>query len=144
MCDMWHWRAAFFLHVRNINYITNIITIITHQLLVYAVDVNILRGSIHTTKKNVEALVVASKEIGLEFNITRTVHRSITSSNNLVLEFIIPQYINSSTCFERYVAHHQEPQLYLQLLVYIRLWRPPVVPSDSDSDGTTGSLHKRM
>ena len=40
------------------------------------------------------------------------------------------QYINSSTCFERYVAHHQEPQLYLQLLVYIRLWRPPVVPSE--------------
>ena len=33
------------------------------------------------------------------------------------MEFIIPQYINSSTCFERYVAHHQEPQLYLQLLV---------------------------
>jgi hypothetical protein len=24
-------------------------------------------------------------------------------------------YINSSTCFELYVAHHQEPQLYLSL-----------------------------
>jgi hypothetical protein len=24
-------------------------------------------------------------------------------------------YVNSSTCFERYVAHHQEPQLYLSL-----------------------------
>jgi len=35
------------------------------------------------------------------------------------MEFIIPQYINSSTCFEHYVTHHQEPQLYLQLLVYI-------------------------
>ena len=46
-----------------------------------------------------------------------------------MLEFIILQYINSSTCFERYVAHHQEPQLYLQLLIYIRLWRPPVVLS---------------
>jgi len=46
------------------------------------------------------------------------------------MELIIPQYINSSTCFERYVAHHQEPQLYLQLLVYIRLWGPRVVPSE--------------
>jgi hypothetical protein len=24
-------------------------------------------------------------------------------------------YVNSSTCFERYVAHHQESQLYLSL-----------------------------
>jgi len=27
----------------------------THELLVYADDVNILRGSVHTTKKNAEA-----------------------------------------------------------------------------------------
>jgi len=40
----------------------------THQILVYADDVNILGGSIHTTKKQTEALVVASKEIGLEVN----------------------------------------------------------------------------
>ena len=32
----------------------------THQLLVYADDVNILGGSIHTVKENVEALVVAT------------------------------------------------------------------------------------
>jgi len=32
----------------------------THQLLVYADDVHILGGSIHTIKKNAEALVVAS------------------------------------------------------------------------------------
>jgi hypothetical protein len=40
----------------------------THQLLVYADDGNtrILGGSVHTIKKNAEALVVASKEIGLE------------------------------------------------------------------------------
>jgi hypothetical protein len=30
----------------------------THQLLVYANDVNLLGGSIHTVKKNTEALVV--------------------------------------------------------------------------------------
>ena len=33
-----------------------------HQLLVYADDVNVLGGSIHTVKENAEALVVASKE----------------------------------------------------------------------------------
>jgi hypothetical protein len=33
---------------------------------VYADDVDILRGSVHTIKGNAEALVVASKEIGLE------------------------------------------------------------------------------
>jgi hypothetical protein len=32
----------------------------THQRLVYADDINILGGSIHTKKKNAEALVVAS------------------------------------------------------------------------------------
>jgi hypothetical protein len=36
------------------------------QLLAYADDVNILGGSLHTVKENAEALVVASKEIGLE------------------------------------------------------------------------------
>ena len=44
----------------------------THQLLVYADDVNILDGSIHTIKKNTEALVVGSKEIGLEINADKT------------------------------------------------------------------------
>jgi hypothetical protein len=38
----------------------------THQLLVYADDVNILDGSIHSVKKNAEDLVIASKEMGLE------------------------------------------------------------------------------
>jgi hypothetical protein len=32
----------------------------THQLLVYADDVNILGGSIYTVNENVEALVVAN------------------------------------------------------------------------------------
>jgi len=36
----------------------------THQLLVYADDVNILGRSIHTIKENAEALVVVSKETG--------------------------------------------------------------------------------
>ena len=44
----------------------------THQLLVYADDVNMLGGSVHTIKKNSEALVVASKENELEVNAEKT------------------------------------------------------------------------
>ena len=44
----------------------------THQLLAYADDVNILGGSICTVKENAEALVVATKEIGLEVNADKT------------------------------------------------------------------------
>jgi len=35
----------------------------TYQLLVYADDVNMLVGSLHTIKKNIESVVIASKEI---------------------------------------------------------------------------------
>jgi len=44
----------------------------THQLLVYANDVNILGGSVQTVKENAEALIVASKETGLEVNADKT------------------------------------------------------------------------
>ena len=44
----------------------------THQLLAYADDVNTLGGSTHTVKENAEALVVATKEIGLEVNAGKT------------------------------------------------------------------------
>jgi hypothetical protein len=44
----------------------------TLQLLVYADDVNILGGSVHTIKKNTEALQVRRKEIGLEVNACKT------------------------------------------------------------------------
>ncbi len=44
----------------------------THQLLAYADDVNILGGSIRMVKEHAEALVVATKEIGLEVNADKT------------------------------------------------------------------------
>jgi len=44
----------------------------THQLLAYADDVNILGGGIHTLKENAEALVVATREIGLEVSADKT------------------------------------------------------------------------
>ena len=53
-----------------------------HQLLVYA-DVNILGGSVHTIKKNAEALVVSSKEIGLEVNADRTKYMVMSRDQNV-------------------------------------------------------------
>jgi hypothetical protein len=40
----------------------------THQLLIYADDVNKLGGSVHIIMKNTETLVVSSNEIGIEAN----------------------------------------------------------------------------
>jgi hypothetical protein len=44
----------------------------THLLPVHADDVNILGGSIHNIKKITKALVVGSKEIGLEVHVEKT------------------------------------------------------------------------
>ena len=45
-----------------------------HQLLIYAADVNIMGGSVHTVKEKAEALIVASKENGLEVNVDETAY----------------------------------------------------------------------
>jgi hypothetical protein len=44
----------------------------TGQFLVYADDVNILGGSVHTIKRNTETLIMSSKEIRLEENADTT------------------------------------------------------------------------
>jgi len=54
----------------------------THQLLVYADDVNILGGSVHTVKKNAEALVAATKEIELEVNSHKTKYMTVSRDQN--------------------------------------------------------------
>ena len=55
----------------------------THQLLVYADDVNILGGSVHTVKENAEALVVANREIGLEVNADKTKFMIVSGDQNV-------------------------------------------------------------
>ena len=54
----------------------------THQLLAYADGVNILGGSVHTVKKNAEALVAATKEIGLEVNAPKTKYMTVSRDQN--------------------------------------------------------------
>ena len=54
----------------------------THQLVVYADDVHILGGSVHTMKENAEALIVASKKIGLEVNADKTKYMVMSRDQN--------------------------------------------------------------
>jgi hypothetical protein len=48
----------------------------SHQLLVYADDVNLLGDNIDTIKKNAQNLIDASKEIGLEVNTEKNKYMS--------------------------------------------------------------------
>ena len=54
----------------------------THQLLAYANDVNKLTGSIHTLKENTEALVAATREIGLEASADKTKYMVMSQDQN--------------------------------------------------------------
>jgi len=54
----------------------------THQLPVYADDVNILGGSLLPVKENTDALIVASKEIGLEVNADETKYMVMSREQN--------------------------------------------------------------
>jgi len=53
-----------------------------HQILAYADDVNILGGSIHTLKENAEALIAATREIGLEVSADKTKYMVMSRDQN--------------------------------------------------------------
>jgi hypothetical protein len=61
----------------------------THQLLAYADDVNILGGSVHTVEENAEALVVATKGIGLEINADKTKYMIMSRDQNVRRSYIV-------------------------------------------------------
>jgi len=54
----------------------------THQLLVYVDGVNKLGESVHTVRGNAEALIVASKETGLEVDAEKTKYMVMSRDQN--------------------------------------------------------------
>jgi len=58
-----------------------------HQLLVYADDINRLRGSIHTIKKKKETLLVSSKETGLDVNADKTKYMVMSRSDRRIKSY---------------------------------------------------------
>jgi len=54
----------------------------THQLVVYADDVNVVVGSVHTKQENTGPLVVAGRETGLEVNADKTKYMVISRHRN--------------------------------------------------------------
>jgi len=54
----------------------------THHHLVHADVVNILGRVVHVIKENAEALVMASKEIGLEVNTDKTKYLVMSRDKN--------------------------------------------------------------
>jgi hypothetical protein len=54
----------------------------THQIFVYADDVNLLGDSISTIKENSETLLEASRDVGLEINAEKTKYMIMSHHQN--------------------------------------------------------------
>jgi hypothetical protein len=55
---------------------------VTHQLLVFADDVNLLGDNVDTVKKYTETLIDSSKEVGLEENAEKTKYMLLSRHQN--------------------------------------------------------------
>jgi len=93
-----------------------------HHLLFYVDYVNILGASVHITKKNTEALVVGTKQNGLEGNAEKTKYGHVSRSECRTKHNI--QIDNSF--FERveefkYLGPHLTNQIYFQEEIKSRL-----------------------
>jgi hypothetical protein len=54
-----------------------------HQLLNYADDVDLLGDNIDTIKKNIETLIDASKEVGVDPNLEKTTYILLSRHQNV-------------------------------------------------------------
>jgi hypothetical protein len=54
----------------------------THQLLIYADDVNLLGNSVNTIKENSETLLEAGRDVGLEINAEKTKYMIMSCHQN--------------------------------------------------------------
>jgi hypothetical protein len=70
----------------------------TYQLIIHAHGTNITGGSIHIIRENKEALVIASKEIGLEVNADKIKYMVKSQDNNAGRSHIIN---TDNSSFER-------------------------------------------
>ena len=77
----------------------------THQLLAYADDVNILGGSIRTVKENAEAVVVATKETGIEVNADKTKYKVMSREQTAELSHTM-KVDNTNLCRNILVLQH--------------------------------------
>jgi hypothetical protein len=55
---------------------------VTHQLLAYADDVNLLGDDIDTINRNTETLIYASKELGLQVNVQKPKYMLVSCDQN--------------------------------------------------------------
>jgi hypothetical protein len=75
-----------------------------HQLLVYADDVNLLGGSINAIKEDIESLLQASMDIGLEIHAEKTqymimsLHPNSGQNQNIITANRLKMWKNSNTC----------------------------------------------
>jgi biotin operon repressor len=55
----------------------------TNELLAYADDVNVLGDNLDNIKKDIETLIDASKEVGLEINVEKTKYMLLSGQQNI-------------------------------------------------------------
>jgi hypothetical protein len=55
----------------------------THQLLAYTDDVNLLGDNLDTIQRNIETLIDASKEVGLEINVEKIKYMLLCRQQNV-------------------------------------------------------------